>query len=260
MTNDTIKSNLQKLFACKVDFTVIQTGKKSDKVNGFYKPDSREIFLHNKNFVSDNELMYTAIHELTHHVLTTEKQVKTARCHSGIFWSTFYDFLDLAVEYKLYSRERSAETSMLIAQAQQLQELITKTQKELGKVISNIYSSCLAHNDRVEDVLEHDLQLSRKKSKELIAMKAIDKSYSDEMTKVISSAKEDQRQAVINAAEIGKTVEQVKSIAKQKPDVDDDLENPTQLKREKIRLKKTIERLNDRLVHVEETLMSMGAE
>ena len=47
-----------------IDFTVVQTGKKSSKVNGLYKTDSHEILLHNKNFTTNNAIMYTAIHEL----------------------------------------------------------------------------------------------------------------------------------------------------------------------------------------------------
>ena len=259
MTNDEIKSNLLKLFSCEKDFNVIQTGKKSSKVNGFYKPDSCEIYLHNKNFSTDNEVMYTAIHELTHHVLTTEKGVKSAKCHSGIFWATFYDFLDRAIELGFYNRTRSEETLKLIQEAKEVQKQINEAQKQLGAVISKIFTSCEENNERIEDVIEHDLQISRKKAKELIVMKSVDTEQSDEMTKVINSAKEDQKQAAIDAAEKGKTVEQVKAIAKQKAKaVDDDLEDPTQLRREKARLEKTIEQLNNRLVQVEETLISMG--
>jgi len=114
MTNEEIKTTLIKLYDCKTDFTVIQTGKKSSKVNGLYKTDSYEILLHNKNFTTDNALMYTAIHELTHHILTTEKGVQTAKAHSGIFWATFYDLIDKAIELKLYVRARRADTASLI--------------------------------------------------------------------------------------------------------------------------------------------------
>lgn len=50
MTNENILENLKKLYQCKTEFTVTQTGKQSKKVNGFYKPLTHEIFLHNKNF------------------------------------------------------------------------------------------------------------------------------------------------------------------------------------------------------------------
>lgn len=114
MKNEEIKKELLQIYECKHDFTVTQTGKKHQKVNGFYKPNTQEIFLHNKNFTTDNQLIYTAIHELTHHILKTEYKVKTARCHSGAFWSTFYNLLDKAVELGFYSRKRSDSVQSLI--------------------------------------------------------------------------------------------------------------------------------------------------
>ena len=223
MTNEGIKTNLKKLFDCKEDFTVTQTGKKSNKVNGLYKPDSHEIFLHNKNFGTENELMYTAVHEFTHHYLRTEKGDKGGR-HNSLFWSTFYDFLEKAIELGFYERTRSEETQELIEEAKKIQELIINAQKALGKVLANLYDSCERNNERIEDVVEHDLQLSRQK-----------------------------------AADGGKTVEQVKQIAKAKP-VDNGLESSESLRREEKRLEATIERLNDRLVQVQETLRSMAGD
>ena len=68
MSNDQIKKVLLTLRKSAHDFTVILSGKKSRKVHGLYKPDTREIIIHNKNFTNDNELMYTAIHEYAHHL------------------------------------------------------------------------------------------------------------------------------------------------------------------------------------------------
>lgn len=212
MSNAEIQSSLKKLFNCKADFTVILTGKKSSKVNGLYDPNSYKILLHNKNFQTKNEIMYTAIHELTHHILITEKNVKSARSHSGLFWATFYDLIDKAIELGFYSRTRSEETKALVESAKKIQNEIINAQKKLGEIIAKIFD------------VEREAQ---------------------------------------RAADEGKTVEQVKAIAKQKSKVDDDdFESPEQLQKEKNRLERTIERLNDRLVQVEEQLLSMtgGAE
>lgn len=207
MTNEEIKKSLQKLYDCKTDFTVTQTGKKSSKVNGFYKPGTFEIFLHNKNFSTTNELMYTAVHQLTHHVITTGKGVKNTKCYSGIFWATFYDFLDKAIELGFYSRNRSEETTELINQAKELQKQIIDAQKKLGGIISKLYESCEKNNERIEDVIEHDLQISRNKAHELIKNKNADSDNNDEMAKVINSAKDLMIQkAAQKAADDGKTI------------------------------------------------------
>ena len=80
----------------KLDFTVTMTGKESKRVNGLYKPETREILLHNKNFKTDNELIYTAVHEYTHHLIN-EEQIEEAggrepphqaRSHTNYFFST----------------------------------------------------------------------------------------------------------------------------------------------------------------------------
>ena len=262
MNNEEIKAALAKLYYCKTDFTVTQTGKKSSKVNGLYKPDTQEIILHNKNFTTDNQIMYTAIHELTHHILITEKGVKTSKAHSGIFWATFYDLIDKAIELKLYARERSEETAALIAEAAEIQKQIVEAQKQLGRIILKLHDSCKTNGERVEDVIEHDLQMTRNKAKELMRNNMSDSEDNEEIAKAVNLAKNPMiKHAAQNAADSGKTVEQVKAIAKQKAKATDDgLENPEQLQREKRRLKKTIERLNDRLVQVEETLISMGVD
>lgn len=255
MTNEEIKSNLKKLFDCKEDFTVTQTGKKSNKVNGLYKSATHEILLHNLNFNTSNELMYTAVHEFTHHYFTTEKDKKGGR-HNGLFWATFYDFLEKAISHGFYERTRSEETQKLIDEAKEIQKAIIDAQTKLGEALSKIIESCDRNNERTEDVIEHDLQITRNKSKEYLKMRNSD-TNSDEMAKVINSAKDVIiKAAAQKAADEGKTVEQVKQIAKTKP-VDDDLEGPDQLRREKNRLENQIERLNDRLVQVKETLTSM---
>ena len=258
MTNEDIKANLKKLFDCEVDFTVTQTGKKSNKVNGLYKPATHEIFLHNRNFNTSNELMYTAVHEFTHHYLTTEKGDKGGR-HNSLFWATFYDFLEKAISYGFYERTRSEETQKLIDEAKEIQKAIIDAQRKLGETLSKIYESCDRNNERIEDVIEHDLQITRNKSKEYLKMRNSD-TNSDEMAKVINSAKDVMiKAAAQKAADEGKTVEQVKQIAKAKP-IDDGLESPESLRKEEKRLETTIERLNDRLVQVQETLRSMAGD
>ena len=67
MNQDRVKEILLETADTELEFSVVFTGKSSKKVNGLYKPDTHEIILHNKNFANDNELIYTAVHEYTHH-------------------------------------------------------------------------------------------------------------------------------------------------------------------------------------------------
>ena len=264
MTNEKIVENLKKLYECKTEFTVTQTGKASKKVNGLYKPLTHEIFLHNKNFKTENALMFTAIHELTHHI-QNENGVKAGKVHNNAFWNTFYNLLDKAEKIGIYSRERSASVSEKTKELSEIQKQIIELQKQQGKLLSELHRECEEQGDRYEDVLEHDLQISRNKAKELQKMALLTSDVSDEMSKAINSAKDMMmKNAAMQAADSGATVEQVKAIAKDnkkttKP-ADDGLDSPSSLIREKKRIERTIEQLNDRLVNIEEQLISMGEE
>lgn len=262
MTNENILENLKKLYQCKTEFKVTQTGKASRKVNGLYKPFTREIFLHNKNFKADNALMFTAIHELTHHI-QNESGVKAGKVHNNAFWNTFYTLLDKAEKIGIYSRERSESVAAKTKELTDIQKQIIELQKKQGKLLAELHRECEEQGDRYEDVLEHDLQISRNKAKELQKQAYLTSNVSDEMSKAINSAKDAMmKNAAIQAADSGATVEQVKAIAKDtakktKP-ADDGLDSPSSLMREKKRIEKTIEQLQDRLVNIDEQLISMG--
>ena len=73
MDNEKIKEMLLDISPSSLEFTVTQSGKESKRVNGLYKPDTHEIILHNKNFKTENELVYTAVHEYTHHLIAEEQ-------------------------------------------------------------------------------------------------------------------------------------------------------------------------------------------
>ena len=105
MNNDQIKEILLSIEETEIDFTVTMSGKESKKVNGLYKPESHEIILHNLNFKSDNQLIYTAIHEYTHHLMTERKLEQTggldvckSRAHTNDFWAKFHELLEKAEE------------------------------------------------------------------------------------------------------------------------------------------------------------------
>mgnify|MGYP000852170911 CR=1 FL=1 len=94
------------------------------------------------------------------------------------------------------------------------------------------------------------------KAKEYMVNKMSGSNDNDEIAKAVRFAKDPAiKQAAQQAADAGKTVAQVKAIAKLKAKAtDDDLENPEQLKREAEHIEKTISRLNERLMQIQERL------
>ena len=110
MDNEKIKEILLNIQESELEFSVVMTGKESKRVNGLYKPETREILLHNKNFHTDNELIYTAIHEYTHHLIN-EEQIQAnggrepphqARSHTNYFWAKFHALLETASDKGYY--------------------------------------------------------------------------------------------------------------------------------------------------------------
>ena len=98
MDRDTVKEKLLKIEDAPLEFSLIYSGKKSRKVNGLYKPDTREIIIHNRNFeqgaTGDNLLLYTAIHEYAHHLHACSQGGKlSARAHNSEFWAIFHALL-----------------------------------------------------------------------------------------------------------------------------------------------------------------------
>ena len=123
MNQDQIKAMLLDIEESQLEFSVILTGKESKRVNGLYKPDTCEILLHNKNFTSDNQLVYTAIHEYAHHLLNEEKLEHSLgakpgsyqRVHTNQFWARFHGLLEVAEQkgYYVIGLENSPELAAL---------------------------------------------------------------------------------------------------------------------------------------------------
>ena len=83
MNQDQVKDMLLSLENTELEFSVIFSGKESKRVNGLYKIEEREIILHNRNFKTDNQLIYTAIHEYTHHLLNEKSIAGTCPIRTG---------------------------------------------------------------------------------------------------------------------------------------------------------------------------------
>ena len=103
MNQDRVKEILEAIEAPPAPFTLAFSGKTNKKVNGLYKPANAEIVIHNRNFESDNQLVYTAIHEYAHHVHCCSNGGKlSGRAHTAEFWSILHGLLQKAEEKGVY--------------------------------------------------------------------------------------------------------------------------------------------------------------
>ena len=269
MDNASIKEMLLDIQESKLEFSVIMTGKDSKRVNGLYKPDTREILLHNRNFKTDNELVYTSIHEYTHHLIN-EEQIEAnggkepphqARCHTNYYWAKFHALLDVAEEKGYYKLDVSLSPELDELTKEIREKYIEPNghiMQELGKSLIKAHALCEQANIRYEDYLDRVLQLPRTTAKSASKVGMLppeDASVGFDNMKILASCKkaEDKARAK-EAMNSGKSPDSVIAMMKKKTVEIDPREK---LEKEKARLTRTISELTQRLEFVEDTLANM---
>ncbi len=269
MDNEKIKEILLDIAPTELEFTVTQTGRQSGRVNGLYKPDTHEILLHNKNFKTDNQLIYTAVHEYTHH-LNAEELIKTtgnpsapynAKVHTQAFWAKFNGLIDTAEKKGYYSIgfENSPELQKLTEEIRKnYVEQNGRLMQEFGRLLAKAYELCEQANIRYEDYIERVLCIPKSVERNIRKVGAVpvDPSIGFDNMKTVAGIRSPEKRAEIEKlfqdgagpVSVRQTMRQ--SAAKQ--------EEPRQkLEREKSRLEKTIGQLSKRLEFVEEALANL---
>ena len=269
MDNEKIKEMLLDISPSSLEFTVTQSGKESKRVNGLYKPDTHEIILHNKNFKTENELVYTAVHEYTHHLIAEEQlalngssYMPNAKVHTENFWVRFHSLLKIAEEKKYYSLdiEASPELKELTEKIRkEYLEVNGKLMQEFGRLLAKAHELCQNANIRYEDYIDRVLCLPRNSARDITrvgAVSDINPSIGFDNMKMISAIKKsDERSSAQEKILSGESPATVRSLMKNKCQSETD---PKQkLEKEKNRLTKTIAQLQQRLEVVEESLASM---
>jgi hypothetical protein len=251
MNQDQVKQKLLQLHQPAEEFRVVFSGKKSRKVDGLYKAAEREILLHNKNFSNDNELLYTAIHELAHHLQFTESAVPvSSRTHTTSFWSTFHSLLKRAEEIGLYESLFDKLPEFRVLTRRIKTEFIAAgggLMKELGSLLKEARALCQKHGARFDDYLDRVLSLPRSSAKtimrshELDLQPAIGFENMRSISRITDEAARDRAQAALLSGESPETVK-MRYISPPRET------NPLQaLESEKRRIRRTIDSLNARL-------------
>ena len=257
MNQDQVKALLLSVEKPQSEFSVVFSGKKSAMVNGLYKPVTREILIHNKNFQADGQLVYTALHEYAHHLHCERKAwLPGARAHTNEFWSIFHELLEKAEATGAYRNVFSEEPEFaeLTARIKDVLPENGRLMLEFGKLVIEAEALCKKHFVRFEDYIDRALGVSRVSASS--AMKAFHLDVPpalgwDAMKLVAGIARPDLRAAAIDAFQAGKSQEAVKALARNGKPAADPRE---QLDREKARLERTIQAMQERLEAVQAEL------
>ncbi|MDR1785073.1 MAG: hypothetical protein LBR23_01220, partial [Spirochaetaceae bacterium] len=258
-----VKEKLLALEEPELEFSVIFSGKKSKKVNGLYKSNTREIIIHNRNFEAgspegDNLLLYTAIHEYAHHLHACSRGgTLPARAHNAEFRAILHGLLEKAESLGLYRNvfAGSGELSKLtgIIREKYLKEN-GELLKDLGAQLLKARELCEAAGGRFEDYLDRSLCIPRSAANLAIRMHQYNldpRTGPDNMRFLAGIRNEDDRQAAEAALIKGSSPDKVKIALRSQKSAQDPVK---ELEREKQRLERTIASLTNRLEEVEEKL------
>ena len=267
MNTDQVKEKLLAIQDAPLEFELVFSGKKSAKVNGLYKTDTREIIIHNRNFqqglTGDNLLLYTAIHEYAHHLHACSRGgTLSARAHTSEFWAIFHALLEKAEAKKIY-RDVFANNPELT----ELTEMIRKKYlvengslvKEMGKHLIEAHNLCTAIGVRFEDYVDRVLRIPRTAANMAIKMFEYDlkpQTGADNMRFLAGIRDEDDRKAAERALIKGKSPDTVKMAIRAKNEEESD---SLRLEKEKLRLERTIETLSKRLDDVKRELKGINS-
>lgn len=255
MNQDAVRETLYRVRNAKEACVVIFSGKKSDKVHGLYKPDSREIILHNKNFKNDNELLYTALHEYAHHIQFTESAaVVSSRAHTGTFWNIFHELLETAEEIGVYQNIFKTDPAFIAMTKRIRANYLAGNgalMLEFGKALIEARALCVERRVEFDDYMDRELGLHRNNARTImnVGRLTIAPEVGYENMKLLARIAAPEKRKEAEAALLeGKSPDTVRMKYVAKPKSENKLDN---LIEEKKRVAVSIKRLNARLTQLE---------
>jgi len=262
INQDKVKQKLLLIEDAPMEFSLIFSGKKSKKVNGLYKPQAREIIIHNRNFdnddIGENLLFYTAIHEYAHHLHACSRGgTLSPRAHNTEFWAIFHALLEKAEKKKIYN-DIFAVSPELLKLTEVIRSKYLKNNgelvKEMGKHLIKAHDLCTGIGVRFEDYVDRMLRIPRTAANMAMKMFEFDiapEVGADNMRFLAGIRDNDDRKAAETALIKGKSPDSVKIQVRNKDKEEDPV---VMLEKEKVRLERTIANLNKRLDEVKKEL------
>ena len=258
VNQDRVKEMLLDTAPTGAEFSLIFSGKESAVVNGLYKPNSREIIIHNRNFQSDDQLVYTALHEYAHHLHAERKGfVVSGKAHTNEFWNIFHDLLVAAEEKGYYRNVFDAEPEFVELTRKIKETCISENGRvmlEFGRLLVEAQGLCERHKMRFEDYVDRALGVPRTTATAAAKASAFRVEPSigwDGIRMAVGIADPGARAEAVSALQEGESPASVKArFSAAKPSED----RVERLEAEKEKLERTIQRLEEKLAEVERRL------
>jgi len=239
-------------------FSLAFSGKTNKKVNGLYKPDSSEIVLHNRNFESDDQLLYTALHEYAHHLHHhLGGGISRARPHTQEFWAIFHRLIEKAAGMGYYKNVFDTEPEFL-ALTRTIKETCIRANGEImlefGRLLAEASTLCERHRARFEDYIERVLGIPRMTAAAAVTASSagLDPSLGWDSLRFVSSLRDpEDRSKALEILESGASPTSARGLLRTAAAPEDPSER---LLSEKTRIERTIRNLTERLGEIERKL------
>jgi hypothetical protein len=157
MKEQEVKALLCKIRTPPRDFVLQFTHRRHRRINGTYTLADHLIKINNLNFLREDALLYTAIHEYAHHLQYCARG-KTS--HNREFWTLFHDLLDEAIAKGLTA---SPPTTDKITEVEtELRGLLREhadIEVRIAERMRALHTECAEIGVRTEFLVERRLQL-----------------------------------------------------------------------------------------------------
>jgi hypothetical protein len=263
MNQDQVKDALLTVEPNVGYFAVVFSGKTSKKVHGLYKPESREIVIHNRNFSTENALMYTAIHEFAHHVHAERSSVPiSSRSHTSEYWSILHRLLARAEELGVY-RNLFETLDEFRELTREIRERYLagngRLMKEFGALLVRAAELCEKHEMSFDDYVDRQVGLQRTAARSVVKMHTLDLPPEigyENMRTLAGVADDTKREQAREAFLAGQSPDMVKTSLNPARQEQDPLES---LRREKRRIERMMGSLSRKLAEIEKKIDELGS-
>jgi len=264
VNQDQLKRILLEIKSDVEEFDLIFSGKKSLRVDGLYKPDLRQIIIHNRNTEDENALIYTGIHEFAHHVhITTSPVPVSRRAHTREFWAVLHSLLETAEKKGLYNNKfRTIEEFRSLTRELKENYLVKNgaLMRDFGGLLLKAFKLCRKYDMSFDDYADRELGFGRSEAKKLIRIysEGINPSVGYHNMETLLRIKDREKREEAESEMIsGKSPDRIKT--EFLPDGKKRGSDPVEeLQREKQRLERSIKTLSERLKKVEANLKEMS--
>ena len=261
MNQDQLAAKLRTL-ADVPPFTLVFSGKKSKKVDGLYKPATQEILIHNKNMTGDSDLIYTAIHEFAHHVVSCQNGNITlsSRCHTAQFWATFHQLLKKAEETGIYNNPFKSDQTFIQLTKRIKENFLKKNgaiMKDFAKVLNEARDMCIERHLSFEDYVDRELGIEKTTANTLLRIEKYDVTPTigyDNMKTVAAMKDDHKREAAVQAFMEGESSASVKTSIVRPVAKVEKVSPVDHLEAEKLKIEKAIESLQKKLQIVDKMI------